>query len=230
MIDIHSHVIFDVDDGACDIGQSIKIIEEMISVGVTDLICTPHYRLKMFETDYEKIKNNFNALCDKVLELNLNINLYLGREVYFNKSIYNNLELFTMNNNKIILIEFSYTINPDVEEVLYNLKRLGYIVIIAHVERYVYLSFDDIVNLKSKNVYIQINASTIVGRGGRKEKKRALKLIKAGVVDFIASDIHYNRTNYLNQAYNIIYKKFGQEISDRLFNENAKFIINKQEE
>lgn len=230
MIDIHSHVIFDVDDGACDIGQSIKIIEEMISVGVTDLICTPHYRLKMFETDYEKIKTNFNALCDKVLELNLNINLYLGREVYFNKSIYNNLELFTMNNNKIILIEFSYTINPDVEEVLYNLKRLGYIVIIAHVERYVYLSFDDIVNLKSKNVYIQINASTIVGRGGRKEKKRALKLIKAGVVDFIASDIHYNRTNYLNQAYNIIYKKFGQEISDRLFNENAKFIINKQEE
>lgn len=230
MIDIHSHVIFDVDDGACDIGQSIKIIEEMISVGVTDLICTPHYRLKMFETDYEKIKTNFNALCDKVLELNLNINLYLGREVYFNKSIYNNLELFTMNNNKIILIEFSYTINPDVEEVLYNLKRLGYIVIIAHVERYVYLSFDDIVNLKSKNVYIQINASTIVGRGGRKEKKKALKLIKAGVVDFIASDIHYNRTNYLNQAYNIIYKKFGQEISDRLFNENAKFIINKQEE
>lgn len=230
MIDIHSHVIFDVDDGACDIGQSIKIIEEMISVGVTDLICTPHYRLKMFETDYEKIKTNFNALCDKVLELNLNINLYLGREVYFNKSIYNNLELFTMNNNKIILIEFSYTINPDVEEVLYNLKRLGYIVIIAHVERYVYLSFDDIVNLKSKNVYIQINASTIVGRGGRKEKKRVLKLIKAGVVDFIASDIHYNRTNYLNQAYNIIYKKFGQEISDRLFNENAKFIINKQEE
>ncbi|MBQ4571328.1 MAG: hypothetical protein IJB21_06515 [Bacilli bacterium] len=230
MIDIHSHVIFDVDDGACDIGQSIKIIEEMISVGVTDLICTPHYRLKMFETDYEKIKTNFNALCDKVLELNLNINLYLGREVYFNKSIYNNLELFTMNNNKIILIEFSYTINPDVEEVLYNLKRLGYIVIIAHVERYVFLSFDDIVNLKSKNVYIQINASTIVGRGGRKEKKRALKLIKAGVVDFIASDIHYNRTNYLNQAYNIIYKKFGQEISDRLFNENAKFIINKQEE
>ena len=229
MIDIHSHVIFDVDDGACDIGQSIKIIEEMISVGVTDLICTPHYRLKMFETDYEKIKTNFNALCDKVLELNLNINLYLGREVYFDKSIYNNLELFTMNNNKIILIEFSYTINPDVEEILYNLKRLGYIVIIAHVERYVYLSFDDIVNLKSKNVYIQINASTIVGRGGRKEKKRALKLIKAGVVDFIASDIHYNRTNYLNQAYNILYKKFGQEISDRLFNENAKFIINKQE-
>lgn len=225
MIDIHSHVIFDVDDGACDIGQSIEIIKEMISVGVTDLICTPHYRLKMFETSKEKVETNFNVLSKKVAELNLNINLYLGREIYFNKSIYKELELFKINNNKIILIEFSYTNNPEIEEVLYNIKRLGFKVIIAHIERYEYLSFDDIVNLKSKNVYIQINASTIVGRNGSKERKKAFKLIKAGVVDFIASDIHYNRTNYLKEAYDIINKKFGKEMCEKLFNQNAKFLI-----
>ncbi len=225
MIDIHSHVIFDVDDGACDIGQSIEIIKEMISVGVTDLICTPHYRLKMFETSKEKVETNFNVLSKKVAELNLNINLYLGREIYFNKSIYKELELFKINNNKIILIEFSYTNKPEIEEVLYNIKRLGFKVIIAHIERYEYLSFDDIVNLKSKNVYIQINASTIVGRNGSKERKKAFKLIKAGVVDFIASDIHYNRTNYLKEAYDIINKKFGKEMCEKLFNQNAKFLI-----
>ena len=225
MIDIHSHVIFDVDDGACDIEQSIKIIKEMIDVGVTDLICTPHYRLKMFETSQEKIETNFSVLCKKVADLNLNINLYLGREVYFNKSIYKELELFRVNNNKIILIEFSYTNNTEIEEVLYNIKRLGFKVIIAHVERYEYLSFDDIVNLKSKNVYIQINASTIVGKNGLKQKKKVFKLIKAGVVDFVASDIHYNRTNYLKQAYEIINKKFGKDTSKKLFNENAKFLI-----
>lgn len=229
MIDIHSHVIFGVDDGACDIEQSIQIIEEMIKAGVTDLICTPHYRIGMFESTTEKIKNNFELLCKKVLERNLNINLYLGRETYYDKSIIKNLESYTINNKKVILIEFSYTNDPDIIEVLYNINRLGYKVIIAHVERYNYLSFDDIVDLKSKNVYIQINASTIVGKFGHKQKKKAFKLIKAGVVDYIASDIHFDRTNYLKQAYDIINKKFGNVICDKLFNQNAKFLINKNE-
>lgn len=229
MIDIHSHVIFDVDDGACDIGQSIQIIEEMKKCGVTNLICTPHYRKGMFETTSEKIKINFDLLCEKVSELKLDVNLYLGRETYYDKSILKNLESYTINDKKIILIEFSYTTDPDIVEVLYNINRQGYKAIIAHVERYEYLTFDDIVNLKSKNVYIQINASTIVGKFGLKQKRKAFKLIKAGAVDFIASDIHFNRTNYLKQAYDIINKKFGNVICDKLFNNNAKFIINNDE-
>ena len=179
MIDIHSHVIFGVDDGASSIEQSIEIIKDMISNGVTDLICTPHYRLNMFTTDNDIIKNNFNLLCEEVKRQNLNIKLYLGRETYYDKSIYNSLDVFEINNKKIILLEFSYTNNPEIDEVLYNIKRLGYIAIIAHVERYSYLTIDDIINLKSKNVFIQINASTIIGRAGIKEKKKAFKLIKS---------------------------------------------------
>lgn len=230
MIDIHSHVIFDVDDGACDIGQSIQIIDKMVKIGVTDLICTPHYRKGMFETSSEKIKNNFDVLCKKASELNLNINLYLGRETHFDKTIYKNLDLYKINNHNIVLIEFSYSNDPDVEEVLYNINRLGYKAIIAHVERYNYLSFDDIVNLKNKNIFIQINASTIVGKFGLKQKRKAFKLIKAGVVDFISSDIHFNRENYLKQAYDIVNKKFGSETCLKLFKHNAEFLININEE
>lgn len=225
MVDIHSHVIFGVDDGANSIEESIELIKSMISSGVTDLICTPHYRIGMFTTSFDIIENNFKVLCEEVKKQNLNINLYLGRETYFNKSIYDSLNLFKINDKKIILLEFSYTNNPEIEEVLYNVKRLGYIAIIAHVERYSYLSIDDIIELKSKNVYIQINASTIVGKLGINEKKKAFKLIKANVVDFIASDIHYNRSNYMSKAYDIIRKKFGQDTANKLFNTNAKFII-----
>lgn len=225
MVDIHSHVIFGVDDGASSIEESLELIKEMIECGVTDLICTPHYRIGLFTTSEEIIKNNFNLLLEKVKSENLNINLYLGREVYFKKLIYESLDSFKINDKKLILIEFSYINDPDVEEVLYNIKRLGYSVIIAHVERYNYLTIDDIISLKSKNVYIQINASTIIGKAGLREKKKAFKLIKANVVDFIASDIHYNRNNYLKKSYDIISKKFGKEMANKLFVTNAKFII-----
>lgn len=225
MIDIHSHIVFNVDDGADNIEQSIEMIKEMITNGVTDLICTPHYRLRMFTETKEVIENNFKLLCEEVKKQNLNINLYLGRETYFDKSIYNILNTLEINQKNIILLEFSYTNNPDIEEVIYNIKRLGYRVIIAHVERYTYLKVDDIINMKSKNVYIQVNASTILGKDGLKDKKKAFKLIKAGVVDFIASDMHYHRNNYLKKAYDIISKKFGKEIADKLFMTNALFII-----
>ena len=170
MIDVHSHIIFGVDDGSPDLDTSISMVKEMINIGVTDVICTPHYRINMFETSTQTIKNNFNLLVSKINELGLNINLYLGREVYYNKNIYNSLDDFKINNQKIILIEFSYSNNPDIEEVLYNLKRLGFKVIIAHIERYSYLNVDDIKQLKSKNVLIQVNADTILGKSGFRQK------------------------------------------------------------
>ena len=60
--------------------------------------------------------------------------------------------------------------------------------------------------------------------------QKAFKLIKAGVVDFISSDIHFNRENYLKQAYDIVNKKFGSEICLKLFKHNAEFLININEE
>ena len=225
MIDIHSHVIFGVDDGAKNLEQSINIIKEEIDNGVTDLICTPHYRLGMFNSSIEDINENFNLLKEEVKKLNLNINLCLGREVYFDKSVYKNLDCFKTNNNNVILLEFSYHEDPDVDEILYNLTRLGYIVIIAHVERYSYLKLDDYKRLKDKNIFFQVNASTIVGKSGFKNKRLAFKLIKDNLIDFISSDIHYNRNNFLKQSYDVIYKKFGKEIANKLFQTNAEFLI-----
>ena len=225
MIDIHSHVIFGVDDGAKTLEQSLQIIKEEIDNGITDLICTPHYRAGMFDASIESIEKNFLILKEEVSKQNLSINLYLGREVYFDKSLYKNIDCYKLNSKNIILLEFSYYENPDVEEIIYNLTRIGYSAIIAHVERYSYLTINDFKRLKDNNIFFQINASTIVGKSGLKNKRLAFKLIKEGLVDFISSDIHYNRNNFMKQSYDVIYKKFGKDIACKLFKTNASFLI-----
>jgi protein-tyrosine phosphatase len=85
---------------------------------------------------------------------------------------------------------------------------------------------NDISEIKSKNVMIQVNASTIMGRSGFKQKSKVMKLIKANLVDFVASDIHSRRNNYMLKAYNVVKKKFGEDVAEKLFNLNAKSLIN----
>lgn len=232
MIDIHSHVISNVDDGSSSIDASINLLKDAINEGVTDLICTPHYRHKMFETSIEDLKKQFEKLVLEAKKQNLPINLYLGQEIYLRRpkalnEYFNNGLLMTMNNTNWLLLEFSYTNDIDISEVVYNAKLNGYNSIIAHIERYEYVDLDQAIDIKNTGAMIQVNASSINGKYGFKTKRRVLKLIKNGLVDFVASDIHETRQNGMAKAYNLITKKFGSDVANRLFKENAKILINR---
>ena len=132
-----------------------------------------------------------------------------------------------MFNSKYILLEFSYTKDIDISEIIYMAKNRTYEPIIAHVERYVYIdSISKVINLIQYGAKIQVNASSIIGKDGGKVKKFVNKLISLGLVDFVSSDIHQNRNNYLGVAYNYVVKKHGLEIADQIFRNNALEIIN----
>ena len=115
MIDIHSHVIFGVDDGAKTLEESIKIIKEEIDNGITDLICTPHYRAGMFNASIESIEKNFLILKEEVLKQNLSINLYLGREVYFDKYLYKSIDSYKLNGKNIIPYIIDESVAQDID-------------------------------------------------------------------------------------------------------------------
>ena len=80
--------------------------------------------------------------------------------------------------------------------------------------------------IKELGGLIQVNAGSVCGKFGP-YKRKATALIKAGLVDFVASDVHFKRTNYMLKAYNVAVKKFGRETADKLFAENAKTVLNK---
>lgn len=228
MVDIHSHVLPDVDDGSQSIESSLNMLESLSQIGVTDVVLTPHYR-GTFLKEKEEILNKFNEFKKQAEKIP--VNLYIGQEIYATKDAMNRLyegKLLTLNDTKYVLLEFSYCDYTDITEEVYVAKRKGFIPIVAHAERYEYLGLDDIFEIKSLGGLIQINASSLVKKISKTYFRRVLKLLDNDLVDFVAGDLHEFREHYLLQAKTLIEKKYGKQRTKRLFVENAYNIIKGQ--
>lgn len=227
MIDIHSHILPFVDDGSDDSEKSIELLKNIASQGVDKVICTPHYKRGIYELTTDQIKAKFNEFNSLVKDRNIPIKLYLGAEILCDDKIYDNIKqgkVLTINDTKYILIEFSYFNYTDIVDYAYNIKLLGYIPVIAHVERYSYLRAEDLIELKKIGALIQVNSSSITGESGKEFRKKVLATIKSGLVDFISTDAHVQRKVDIENAFKIVKRKFGKTIADRLFEENAKIL------
>lgn len=229
--DIHSHILPSVDDGAKNIEEALEILKLMKNDGITDVIATPHFypqddNLDVFQ---EKISLAFETLKEAKQGLDLP-NIYLGTEMFYFDGIgsSDSLSYFCLNNSKYLLLELTdYSINESTfEDILLIIQNWGIIPIIAHIERYAgskkyrkFLKF-----IKSKNIPAQINASSFLD----KKYTRTLKyLISNNIATFLSTDSHSvtDRKPELNNALNIIRKKFGEEVAEK-FIKNSKNLYN----
>jgi len=206
MIDIHTHIVPFVDDGSKSLEDSIEMVKRDISFGVKTIIATPHHIRHRYEKSVEELKENFNLLNDKVKELGLDVNLILGQEICFSSreniiEKLNNKELLTLGDSNYILLEFSFDHEPeDLSEVLYSIRSNNYEIIVAHVERYNWITLDKVYEMRAEGAYIQVNANAICGLTSGKEKRFVKKLLKKGLVDIVASDMHSFRPSNLDKA------------------------------
>lgn len=228
MIDIHSHIIHGVDDGSPNIETSLTMLEQACLQGVDTVICTPHYR-KPYNRSPESIRRKFEELKIAAAEKNIPVRLYLGQEIYCKAGEYKELlksgNVLTVNDGRFVLLEFDFNNPIDVSDVVYEVKTMGFFPIVAHIERYPYLSIEDAYDVKKAGGLIQVNADSVIGNGGRGVKKIVKRLFREGFVDFVASDVHSGRPNNLKEAYEYVKKKFGIDAAEVVFNENAKRII-----
>ncbi len=228
MVDIHSHLLPNVDDGSDSLEMSLDILRKQEAIGVTKVILTPHYKSSVNSYTKEELLEKFNEFKLKVKQSGINIELFLGQEVYCNSRIYSNLknnEVFTINDTKYVLVEFHYFNETDIADYVYNLISMGYIPIIAHVERYTYLDWNTIFDLKQMGALIQVNASSINGENGRRIQKYLLDAMGNGLIDFVASDTHSKRQTELDKAYKKICKVLGKDVANMVLRDNAENIL-----
>ena len=229
MIDIHTHILPLVDDGSSDIIDSLQMLKEQVASGVTDVFLTPHLR-GCFNLDELSIKKAFSDFCEMVKNNDINVNLYLGQEIFLspdNPIIHETQQIITLNNTKYILREFDFFAHTDIVEAVYESSRLGFIPIVCHFERYTYANLEMANDIKAYGGFIQVNADSVTGEN-KSCKKFTRKLLKLGLVDFVASDLHKDRLNRMVEARNLIWKKYGKAYADDLFYNNAKKIIGKE--
>ena len=199
MKDIHSHLLYGIDDGCINISESIKLLKQMELKGVTELVLTPHYIANSnYVCDVLNKNKIFRELQNEVNKQNINIKLYLGNEIYLDEDIIDllkNNKISSINNSKYLLIEFpmiNYPIKAKsiFSELIYN----GYIIILAHPERYMYVSKDIKIldDFKEMGVLFQGNYESLFGKYGTSSKKTLKKLLKNKYISFLAGDIHHN--------------------------------------
>lgn len=238
MIDIHSHIVFDVDDGPETLEESRSLLEESYRQGVRTVISTSHRRKGMFETPEAKIEENFKRVQEMAKEIADDLTLLYGAEIYYTSDVLDKLEqgiIPRLADTQYALVEFSMT-TPyrEIHAALSNLLRLGITPVVAHIERYHCLENDEkrVRELVNMGCYMQINSSSVLkpklfGDKYKFMKKRAHFFLDRKLVHFVASDMHNlgPRPPYMQEAYQIISKKYGSSYAEQLFRENQEILL-----
>ncbi|APH14115.1 PHP domain protein [Clostridium sporogenes] len=212
MIDIHSHIIASIDDGAKDLDYSLKMLKVAEESGTKKIIATPHYYVGKYEEKYSSVKKKVDYLNKIAKENNINIEIFSGQEVLIHRKtveLYEKGYIGTINNTSYMLVEFPMTTWEDYYmDVLYELKIRGINPIIAHPERYKFIHEDisNINKLIEEGYLFQINAGSLLGVFGKESEKISKELIKNRICNFIGSDAHSLnvRNSNINKGVKII--------------------------
>ncbi len=232
MVDIHSHILPAVDDGAENLEESLALLEEMKKQGITDVIATPHFypHEDCLDDFKERITSAYNELLQAIDGKELP-NVYLGGEIlYFNGLGFSEaVSELCLNGSQYLLLELTdEAIGNSLFNNIKHLKENTEIIpIIAHVERY-YRSknYRKFINfIEKENIIVQINASSVLDRF---YKKALSKLIKSELQIVIGTDTHSleERPPVMDKALEHIEKKYGKACVDAVLRNTDKVFKN----
>ena len=197
--DMHSHLIPGIDDGSPDMATSLELIKGFAELGYKKIITTPHILWEVYPNTAEGINGGADELKKALAETDSTIELIAAAEYFidehFQGLLKNKTPLLTISGN-MVLVEFSMLTAPlDLQEVLFEMQMQNYQPVIAHPERYTYLSrrkdfFED---LKNAGGLFQLNLLSLTGHYGSAVQELAEYLLKKDYYDFAGTDLHHHR-------------------------------------
>ena len=224
-VDIHSHLLPGIDDGATSIEDTTYLIKGLEEINIKKFITTPHVMGEVWENTSLEIKKKLSATIDELKILDIDTRLKAAAEYMIDekfRELFKKEQLLTLKEN-YVLVEMSY-ISPSIQlyDILFELQSAGYQPILAHPERYNFYhhSLDYYKKLKKAGCLFQLNMLSATGYYGEHVSKISNSLIKEGLIDFIGSDVHHTR--HLESLYNRIVLK-NYEYLTPIFQNNSIF-------
>jgi protein-tyrosine phosphatase len=198
-IDIHSHLLPGIDDGAITIEDTTMLINGLEEIGFKKFITTPHIMGDVWKNTYSGINEKLSATISELKVPNIDGRLKAAAEYMIDAEFWDlfKSEPLLCLKDKYVLVEISY-LNPPIQlyDILFELQVAGYQPVLAHPERYNFYHETTLSNyrkLKKAGCLFQLNMLSTTGYYGERVAKTADLLLKNSLIDFIGSDVHHSR-------------------------------------
>ena len=230
--DIHSHVIWGVDDGAETKEETFRMLREAAEDGIDRIICTPHVTPGVYEFPMERFLENLAEATEYIRKEGLPLQLFHGAELLWTEMtprLLRERQVATMAGTSYAMIEFSPTDRQDkIFDALQKVARAGFIPIIAHMERYPAIrEIEQVQEMKSRfRAMVQINARSLTRKQPFFRRGFFDRLFKEGMADFVATDTHSmpGRETCMREGMTALKEKYG-EIAERRIREMPQILF-----
>ncbi|MBB6283135.1 tyrosine-protein phosphatase [Geobacillus subterraneus] len=235
MIDIHTHILPGIDDGAATTEDAIAMAMAAANEGITTIIATPHHQNGSYDNPKPSVLSLAAELNEELKRRGIALTVLPGQEVRIHGDLLEGLargEVMALADTPYILIEFPPDHVPKyAEQLLFDVQLKGLMPVIAHPERNAEIIEypERLYQLVKRGAFAQLTASSVTGHFGKNIKTFSLQLIEANLAHFIASDAHNTKTRpfRLREAYEVIRKEYGTDMV-YYFQENAELLVRGQ--
>lgn len=229
MIDLHSHILPELDDGSQSLEESLAMARMAVQSGVTVMVATPH----CMDDRAQQVYAAWRLLREALRDTEIPLKLYLGMEIFGTADTVRLLRagrLFPLNGSQYPLIEFSFRSTGEEEtQILYQVLRAGYRPLVAHPERYGYVwENPELINLWTKmGCLLQINRGSLLGRFGPGAQRMAAELVERGFVTAVATDAHSPRvrTPWMKDIQTLLSQEYSPQLARKLLLQNPQHIL-----
>jgi protein-tyrosine phosphatase len=225
MVDLHCHILPDLDDGPATMEESMAMAESAIADGITHVVATPHSNSRYF-FDFANVRRLQDELQAKVgdrLKIATGCDFHLNPENL--ESLRKDAPRFCINQHDFLLVEFNeFSIPPSMDQTLHTIQLAGLQPVITHPERNAILRSrpERLKKWIRQGCFAQVTGGALTGGFGAGSKQDALQWIAEGLIHFVASDAHNTRSRplRLQPAYKVVADRFGEEKARALFHDN----------
>jgi protein-tyrosine phosphatase len=233
MIDLHSHILPGIDDGAPNLDVSIEMARIAVANGVTVQACTPHIFPGVFSNSGPQIRRAVQELQLQLDEHAIPLRLITGADAHVVPNMVDGLqggEILSLADTKYVLVEPPHHVAPPrIEYLFFNLLAAGYVPILTHPERLTWIEtrYETVVELFRAGVWMQVTSGSLTGAFGRRPKYWAERMLNEGLVHILASDAHGARRRRpdLAEGREAAAKWLGEEEADQLVSVRPRTIL-----
>jgi protein-tyrosine phosphatase len=233
MIDLHSHILFGVDDGAPDLEASLAMARMAVADGIEVMAATPHFLPGLYDNNTADVLQRIDVLNEALLAHDINLAVVSGGDVHISPDLHSKLQsnqVLTLHGTRYFLFEPPHITAPQhLENHLFNIQVAGYVPILTHPERLKWIEqkYDLMQALAKSGVWMQITAGSLTGRFGKRPQYWAQRMMAEGLVHILATDAHNTRSRppLLAEAFECAKRELGAEEAQNLVLTRPKMIL-----